>query len=1228
MMAEKKIKWTSQQKQAINQCTGNVTVTASAGTGKTAVLSGRCVNIISEKAICPSVSNILVLTFTDAAAEQMRSRIAEQLKSAISENQDMHLRRQLMALDGADISTIHSFCKRLITEHFYELALDPVFVVIDADEQKLLKNQALEETIDWAWQQNDLTAPLHQLLYGRNLNITGGFLSKIISLSDFLDTVASRDNWYSRAVQLSEAVNPFATSLAEEQKKIITEKLKGIRRQFQSALGLYENQHTDGTWGEKLITTSIEPLEKCIEYAESGNWPQYIEFMKDFKNPRAASLKEIDETIAETIKSTVKKAKDNFARLSNYAVLNPDYLDRLGNSANLQTKVVVKLVRKFDDFYSRIKKRFNCMDFADLEHHALKLLTEENPADQKFLPSETALVLRHRYKHIFVDEYQDINPVQQAILDAVGSGNNIFVVGDVKQSIYAFRGAEPEILLENLKQACDDKKSGAGTLRIDLNFNFRSAKGILDFVNKLFARLMKSSVSKIDYDQSAHLRPGTKVQAENTDSPCVELHILDEEIEIENCRSLHSRQRQQAAMIAQRIKQMVQNSKFKIFDGMLGKKRPVEYRDIAILMRSPFKKVSDYIEILRLAGIPAGSANSTGYSQATEIKDCLCLLKVLDNPQRDIELAGLLRSGFFKINDSQLAEIKLETENGQNHKNFYQRVLQYSNSGGDTKLAGRLKEILNQIELWRTIAKGASLADLIWHIFRQTNFLTFVSALPSGQVRKANLLKLHDRAIQFEGFASGGQGSLTRFVEFIEKLEEAGYEWSSAEPNGLAENSVQIMSIHKSKGLEFPIVFLAELNSKFNFRDITDEILVNNPNTVGLEVTSRQNNTKLASLAHQVIAEKKKTDSIAEEMRILYVATTRAKNKLILTASGRRGVCRQMLTDGFLFEQKTVADWQLYSSRSLLQWILYGLSNQKNLHKAFQTDFAAEVPDEHLLDIKIHGQSELDLLSKRFDKLADGRKTPSQPIEGKAKSKSELLSRIKKSLGWQYEFTDAVELPAKSSVTRLTHQADQYRIKDLTKSLQRKPKVLAADRFAPASDSRLIGIATHLVISRLNLDKPVNEQAVNQTIENLLSNKSITEPIAGLIDKDSILSFFDSHLGKKVTNAQRRCSEWQFTFALPAGELKEPRLPRDTSDEQRATIIVQGIIDLLAQTEKGLVIVDFKTDRITAQQAAGQAQLYQRQLELYGRAAEKILKITPVEKWLYFLTPRCEIRIT
>jgi len=1227
-MAERKIKWTSRQEQAISQLGGNITVTASAGTGKTAVLSGRCVNIISEKSICPSVSNILVLTFTDAAAEQMRSRIAGQLKAAISKKPDIHLRRQLMALDAADISTIHSFCKRLITEHFYQLALDPTFTVIDTDEQRLLKNQALEETINWAWQQNDLAAPLHQLLYGRNLNITGGFLSKIISLSNFLDTIASRDNWYSRAERLSDAVNPFATSLADKQKKIITEKLKRILSQFQSALGLYENQHTGGAWGEKLITTSIEPVRKCIEYAESDNWRLYIEFMKNFKNSRAASLKdkEIDEPIAEAIKGTVKKAKDNFTRLSNYAVLNPDYLDKLGNSANLQTKVVIKLVRKFDDFYSRIKKQFNCLDFADLEHYALKLLTKENPDDQKPLPSDTALALRSRYKYIFVDEYQDINPVQQAILDAVGSGDNIFVVGDVKQSIYAFRGAEPQILLENLKQAAADEKKDISTLRIDLNSNFRSDKGVLDFVNKLFARLMKSSITKIDYDQSAYLKAGTKEQTEHSNSPSVELHILDEETNIENYPVLYSRQRQQAALIAQRIRQIVQNSEFKIFDETLGKKRPVEYRDIAILMRSPFKKVSDYLEILRLAGIPASSANSTGYSQATEIKDCLCLLKVLDNPQRDIELAGLLRSGFFRVNDSQLAEIKVETTNGENHKNFYQRILQYSNSGGDTKLAGRLKEILNHIEKWRNIAATTSLADLIWHIFRQTNFLTFISALPNGQVRKANLLKLHDRAIQFEGFASGRQGMLTRFVEFIEKLEEAGYEWSSAEPDGLADNSVKIMSIHKSKGLEFPIVFLAELNSKFNFRDISDEILVDNLNTIGIQIINRQNNTKLASLAHQVIAEKKKTASLAEEMRILYVATTRAKNRLILTASGRRGLCRQIITEGFLFNQKTVADWQLYSSQSPFQWILYSLSNHKNLHKAFQTDFTAEVPDNHLFDIKIYGQSEVNLLSKHFDKLTDGRKRHSKPIEEKAKSKSDVLSRIKKSLGWKYKFTEAVKLPAKSSVTRLTHQADQYHIKDFKKSLQRKPKALSGNR--PATDSRLIGSATHLVISALNLEKPVNEQAVNQTIESLLNNKSITEQTAGLLDKDSILSFFDSPLGKKIINVQKKWPDWQFTFALPASQWKNCPLPRDTRYEIRDTIIVQGIIDLLAQTEKSLVIVDFKTDRITAQQAAGRAQLYKTQLELYAQAAEKILKITPVEKWLYFLTPRCEIRIT
>ena len=1288
-MDEKSIKWTEQQRRAIAARGSDVLVTASAGTGKTAVLSGRCVDIVSDKSICPDIWSILVLTFTDMAAEQMRSRIAEQLSAVFSASGDGHLRRQLVLLQAADISTIHSFCKRLITEYFYKLGIDPSFRIIDGDEQKLLKAESLERTIEWAWQQSNLRAALEQLFYRRDLRTTDGFLAKIIGLSDFLDGVVSRQSWYERASRLAGAVNPLATELGQKQKQILADKLQHILAQIQYAIKLYESENTGGDWPQKWQKGFVEPISGYVKLLKSGDWEKFSDQIRNYQRPSRFEYKPrgLKGPIAEIIRSTTENARKSFDKLSELAVLNPDYLDRVGGSAGLQTKVLVELVKEFDRFYSRAKGAINGLDFADLEHYALKLLTEEGSLEEKPTPSETALALRDRYKYIFVDEYQDINPVQQTILDMLSSEGNVFVVGDVKQSIYAWRGAEPGIFIEQLRRASADPSNAPTGLRVDLNANFRSPQGILDFVNRIFSRIMTGSVAKIDYDESAMLKaatePKSKEQAPNAKRNVVELHILDEpdrsrtsenqrsEFDNENpnpvrnstavsngLNVISSRQRQ-AVMIAQRIRQMVaegEKSEFQIYDKQQDEFRDVEYRDIVILMRSLAKK-NDFVEALRLAGVPVSCEAVAGYFETTEISDLLSLLKVLDNPQRDIELAGVLRGPFFKVSDTELAKIKAHSNKSEDGRRrtedghptsdighptsdirhltsdicFYDCLLAYCADGPDEKLAGKLREILTTVERWRTLGRRGNLADLLWQIYRETGFLSYVSALPNGQGRRANLLKLHDRAIQFEGFASSSAvPSLRRFVEFIEKLQEIGQDWSPAEPEAAAGNAVRVISVHKSKGLEFPVVFLAELDSRFNKRDIQQDLLADAADTLGLQIIDRDSKTRLSSLAHQVIAEQKLTTALAEEMRILYVATTRARDRLILTASEKASNCRRIICDGFFSGCKSISDWQLQACRSPLEWLLYGLCDQKNLHSSFETGLAERTVDDGLFSIKVYGQQELKRLSSYILNLKAGKARRIAPAAKKIPSKrkkGELLSAVKKQLSWQYRFGDAVLLPAKRSVTQLTHRGDEYVKLDYSGALARKPKAVLPAGPADVVDSRLTpdlirGTATHLVITRLDLARPISEELIRETKEKLLADGAITEDVAGHIDTDSIMGFFESELGQIALDANSTVwREWPFTFALPACEFS------DLSHEPRDTIIVQGIIDMLIQTPGGLLVIDFKTDRVTAEQARERAKSYRRQLELYAKAATAILKSNLLGKWLYFLTPGCAVEI-
>jgi ATP-dependent helicase/nuclease subunit A len=1270
MTADKQVQWTEQQQQAILARGGNVFVTASAGTGKTAVLSGRCVSIVSDGVLCPEVLNMLVLTFTEAAAEQMHARIAQQLRAAFQQTRDPRLRRQLVLLQGAPISTIHSFCKRLITEHFHKLALDPAFRVVDADEVMLLKGEVLEETIEWAWRQNHLVPGLQELLQRRDLRGSDGFLGGVVRLSNFLEGVVSPDIWCDRARWLAGQLNPQESDLGRQQQQMIRDRLDTIVAQLRLVRRLGGEAGADSSWTTALDQNLLEPIRACLDQLTAQNWPGCAEGIRTFRRPRLVAPKGLPEAVTEVLKDLQKSAVEAFVKLNELALLNPDYLDVVGRSTSLQTRILIELVRRFNELYAQRKRTLNGLDFADLERYALRLLTVADPAGERRSPSETALALRNRFQHIFVDEYQDINPVQQAILDALSSGHNVFVVGDVKQSIYAWRGAEPAIFLQRLRAASVQPRGVVLDLRVDLNYNFRSAKGILDFVNKVFGRIMTRAIAHIDYDEASMLRPasdggarmadrgledGSRVNPQSVGGsrPVVELHVLDErgnhrsspdgeEDDASNPQSaipnppfedlaLVSSCQRQAALIARRIREMVGadtgRAEFEIQDRNTGVCRPVEYRDIVVLMRSLAHKANDYVEILRLAGIPVNCDATAGYFEATEVRDVLALLKVLDNPQRDIELATVLRSAFFHVTDSELARIRLFGRTKAKHASFSTCALWYQGEGPEPGLRDKLSRVFAQLEQWRALARRGRLAGVIWRIYRQSGLVAFVSALPNGQARKANLLRLHDRAVQFEGFASNtGVASLTRFVDFLERVQAAGQDWAPAQPGSAAGNAVRILSVHKSKGLEFPVVFLAELETEFNQRDLYADLIANTEDAVGLQVIDRRSDTKLRSLAHEVISEKKQTATMAEEMRILYVATTRARDRLILTACQKRTDCGRILANGLLLGGAVIPAWLLKPCRNALEWVLYGLCDQRALHEAFATGLADKARDHGLFDFRLHEGGELKELSRFVLNLRAGkaksvfftRKESAGEADGR-----KLLAQLRSTLNRAYPFAYMVNLAAKSSVTKLTHQEDMFVQRDYSEALDRQPVALVAPGLEiPGSRlARLIGTATHLVASSLDLRRPVTRGIIEKTRERLVEEGSIPENVAARIDPEALLAFFATPLGALVCDERNTVwQEWPFTFRLPARESAGPAVQRDETAAD--IVVVQGVIDLLVQTPEGLYVIDFKTDRVRGAEIAERAQAYRGQLELYARAAAAIRRANVREKWLYFFTPR------
>jgi ATP-dependent helicase/nuclease subunit A len=567
---------------------------------------------------------------------------------------------------------------------------------------------------------------------------------------------------------------------------------------------------------------------------------------------------------------------------------------------------------------------------------------------------------------------------------------------------------------------------------------------------------------------------------------------------------------------------------------------------------------------------------------------------------------------------------------------FYDCAINCSQSADDPDLAEKLRNAFAVLDNWRTIARRGRLAEVIWHIYRRTGLLSFVCALPDGLARRANLLKLHDRAIQFESFAgSAGVPSLTRFIDFVEKLLAAGQDWAPAEPESAAGNAVRVLSVHKSKGLEFPVVFLADLDSEFSRKDSQKDCLVDEQSTLGLRIIDQQSNSRFDSLAYQVIEQRNRQKSLAEEMRILYVAMTRAIDRLILVGSKAPQSCRHILSSASFFNDKAIPHWRLASCTSCLDWILLGLGNLPSLHKAFQTGHQTAASDGDLFSIQIYDQPELAKLSSAIQNS----KLSTQNSTLKTQAGKLDLTQLKQSLNWRYPFGDAPQLPAKRSVTQFTHRNDEFTKLDYSLTLNRIPKAVLASEII---DGRSIGSVTHLVLSQIDLSAVgradgetsplggsagVTAESITRLISRLVAEGQIAQSLASHIDIDSIIKFFKTDLGQMTLDKNNTVlREWPFTFAVPASQwLESDHQTQNSKLKTQDYIIVQGIVDLLVETPKGLVIVDFKTDNVPADKLPDRAKLYRSQLDLYAQAAGAITGKKVCGKWLYFLKPGCII---
>lgn len=1218
-------KWTSAQKRAIETVGREVLVAASAGTGKTAVLSRRCVERICHPAHPTDVDQLLAMTFTEAAAEELKTRIARQLEAmSIQRPTDGRLRRQLCRLDAAYIGTIHSFCKRILTEYFYLADIDPRFGILDPDQRKLIRSQILTETIEAAWGDPALSELMQTLLRGRNLR--GGaydFTEAIPRLSDFLDSVPDRAAFYHSAANVSaETLTRLESAYLLDQLGIIKEMLLFARTlDAQTAGGQYLTGYIDGI---------LAAAEECLGFVGKNKLSACAKQIRDWSFDRMPSLKkslEVDKDEAERIKDLVKKAKGKIESLQKLCFVYPDYLTRIAEQSASQTQTILTLLSRFEDAYARTKRQMNVLDFSDLEHRML-LMLRSHP--------EAALRLRQRFEYVFIDEFQDVNQVQSDILRQVCRGDNLFVVGDVKQSIYAFRQSRPDIFLNRLAEASDTPDDSGKPVRIDMNDNFRSRGEILGFVNRVFSRVMTASSAGMDYDQRAELIAGLDAySALQGDTPlerkAIEWYLLDQDEAEEDSGSgdgddsdsdnaaaestsafdaITASQRQ-AAFIARRIRLMVGadggEPQFEVLDKHTRRMRPVEYRDIVILMRALSHRAADYVELLRLAGVPVSSQSQCGYFAATEVTDFLSLLKTLDNPLRDIELAAVLRSAMFQFTDSHLAAIRLCA--GRDAKCFFDAAAHYARQGEDAEFRSKTAEALATLQSWRADAQRKPLSELIRQIMDTTGFVAFVSALPNGPQRRANLLKLHDRAIQFESFVGTAEAvNLSAFVEFVEKLREQESDWAPAQPDNFAENAVTVMSVHKSKGLEFPVVFLAELNRQFRTADSSGACRID-ASMLGLELLDPDTGQRCPTPAHQLIRLNQSRPAIAEEMRILYVAMTRARDRLILTGSQDSAKCLARVSRVKGYAQ--LPQFELLSAKSHLDWLLLAMSDTPTVAELFKSDRGG-VAEDDLFVVSRVPKAELDILASDIQQRKRRReKTVQLSSDAAGDSAAQpWFAALRRDLTWRYPYAPMTELPAKFSVSALSHRDDEFSKPQFDDSFDFKPLT-----HEPHSSALELGSAVHLVFQHLPLSASIDDGAVEKTIAKLVAENQLAGSIARKIDPVDITHFFTTEPGQlALCHAAGIHREWPFTIALEVSALGLP-----CPDE---SVVVQGVIDMIIPTEAGLVIVDFKTDKISKEDVADRAARYLTQIALYARAAEAILKKPIAASFLYFLHPR------
>jgi ATP-dependent helicase/nuclease subunit A len=1212
--------WTKEQWRAITARQHNLLVAAGAGAGKTAVLVERIIRRITDPHDPVDVDRLLVVTFTNAAAAEMRERVAAALAAQLTEHpEDVRLQRQLALLGRASIATLHSFCLDLLRQHFYRLDLDPAFRIADVTEAELLRADVLEQLFEEQYQAED--DQFIELVDSYGGTHDDSELQQIIlQLDGYASSHADPEGWLQRLPeQLADetAQASWLNSLASLAKQALAE----ARTALQNALQIAGEPEGPAQY-QRLLADELAKVEQALDQATPDNWDRLRELVQSVTFGRLPSKRGGDLALREQAKAARDQAKAKIKGL--WDELMAQSQDQLLQGLTAVTpgmRLLCQLTLEFRFRYAEAKRGKGLVDFNDLEHMALAVLQEDNGR-----PSAVALELRQRYTEILVDEYQDINGVQEAILqllaDPAGPGGQLFMVGDVKQSIYRFRLADPTLFLQKYQSYGEDPHLGE---RIDLAHNFRSRPSVLAAVNYLFRQLMTRTVGEMTYDASAELQPGAKYPDSPTAfGPEVEIMLAERtsspvatEDEEDALAELDATSRE-ARLIALEIRRLVEESGTTIWDKRRQQYRPIAYRDIVILLRATSGRANAFLEQMRELDVPSYAELATGYFQTTEVQTMLSLLQIIDNPRQDIPLAAVLRSPLVGLSGSDLVDIRLAAP----AESYYDALLVAKEQTGG--LADKLQAFQNELLRWREQARRSSLTDLIWQIYRDTGYYTLVGATPGGAQRQANLRALHDRARQYEQTSFRG---LFRFLRFIERLQSEQNDLGTARALGENEDVVRIMSVHKSKGLEFPVVFVGGLGNKFNLQDLSRDLLIHKELGLGPLAVDFERRVRYPTLPRLVIKQQLLLETLSEELRVLYVALTRAREKLYLVgsqrnlpkaldrwavASGQRRDARGALPAGILAQARCFLDWLVPA--------LLCHPEATPLRQAVDSEPTPlpVIADQSRWRFRLASAAELNtqaVATEQAPELENVRQRRVVPDQGTA---WEVNAR----LGWSYPYAALRGKHIKVSVSELKRRYEIVDEEAAPLHPWQRPAITrpAFMQQEGGLSQAEVGSAIHLLLQHVDLTATPTLAYLKQLQEDLLQQSLLSREEAERIDLKLVASFLQSDLGCRLRRAEQVWRELPFSLRLPADELYGP----ECSGER---VYVQGIVDCIFREGEQAVLLDFKSDHVTKQTIAGRAAAYKVQLDLYARAVDQLFHLPIRERYLYFLRLGQAIRV-